>query len=262
LNGCRAVNISNHTLDGRIVLVTGAGGDLGSVAAKTCAGAGATVILLGRTLARLEGTYDRIVRQGGPEPLLAPLDLATAMPEELAAIAGSIKSQFGALHGLIHCAAHMDYLGPLRDVGDDQWRQALDVNLTGAFRLTRTLLPLLTRSEAAAVVFVTDSEAERRRGYWGPYAVAKAGLEAFALILADEYDGAGTLRVNLFTPGAIRTRLRRKAFPAETTTEPAALAPYFIDLMRSDSPYTNGGRVTAAAIEPSIIEEELQHVRT
>lgn len=250
------------TLEGRIVLITGAGGDLGAVAAEACADAGATVILLGRTLARLEATYDRIVRQGDPEPLLAPLDLATATAEELSAIAGSIESQFGALHGLIHCAAHMDYLGPLRDVTDTQWSQALDVNLTGAFRLTRTLLPLLTRSEAAAVVFVSDSEAERRRGYWGPYAVAKAGLEAFALVLADEYDGAGTLRVNLFTPGAVRTRLRRKAFPAEATTEPAALAPYFIDLMRSDSPYANGERVAAAALEPSIIEEEIQHVRT
>ncbi|QXP83068.1 SDR family NAD(P)-dependent oxidoreductase [Methylococcus sp. Mc7] len=253
---------ADPTLEGRIVLITGAGGDLGAVAAEACAGAGATVILLGRTLTRLEATYDRIVRQGGPEPLLAPLDLAAATPEELSAIAGSVESRLGALHGLIHCAAHMDYLGSLRDVGDAQWRDALDVNLTGAFRLTRTLLPLLTRSEAAAVVFVTDSEAERRRSYWGPYAVAKAGLEAFALVLADEYDGAGTLRVNLLTPGPVRTRLRRKAFPAETAPGPAALAPCFVDLMRSDSPYANGERIAPAAVEPSVIEEEIQHVRT
>ncbi|QJD30511.1 SDR family NAD(P)-dependent oxidoreductase [Methylococcus geothermalis] len=256
------MNTSKPTLDGRIVLVTGAGGDLGSLAAEACAGAGATVILLGRTLARLESTYDRIVQRGGPEPLLAPLDLAAAAPEALSTIAGSIESRFGALHGLIHCAAHMDYLGPLRDVTETQWSQALDVNLTGAFRLTRTLLPLLTNTEAAAVVVVTDTEAERRRGYWGPYAVAKAGLEAFALVLADEYDGAGTLRVNLFAPGPIRTRLRRKAFPAEAGADPAVLAPYFIDLMRSDSPYLNGERIARAAVEPSVIEEEFQHVRT
>ncbi|MDF9391934.1 MULTISPECIES: SDR family NAD(P)-dependent oxidoreductase [Methylococcus] len=255
------MSAANPALQSRTVVITGAGGDLGAVAAEACAGAGATVILLGRTLARLEATYDRIVRQGGPEPLLAPLDLATATPEELSAIAGSIESRLGALHGLIHCAAHMDYLSPLRDVGDAQWRDTLDVNLTGAFRLTRTLLPLLTRSEAAAVVFVSDSEAERPRSYWGPYAVAKAGLEAFARVLADEYDGAGTLRVNLLTPGAIRTRLRRKAFPAETALEPAALAPCFVDLMRSDSPYANGERI-AAAVTPSAIEEEIQHVRT
>ncbi|AAU92429.1 MULTISPECIES: SDR family NAD(P)-dependent oxidoreductase [Methylococcus] len=252
---------ANPALHGRTVLITGAGGDLGAVAAEACAGAGATVILLGRTLGRLEATYDRIVRHGGSEPLLAPLDLATATLEELSAIAGSIESRLGALHGLIHCAAHMDYLGPLRDVGDAQWRDTLDVNLTGAFRLTRTLLPLLTRSEAAAAVFVSDSEAERRRSYWGPYAVAKAGLEAFARILADEYESAGTLRVNLLTPGAIRTRLRRKAFPTETAPEPGALAARFVDLMRSDSPYANGERI-AAAVTPSVIEEEIQHVRT
>ncbi|MDD2769237.1 MAG: SDR family NAD(P)-dependent oxidoreductase [Methylococcus sp.] len=246
---------ANLALDGRIVLVAGAGGDLGAVAAEACASAGATVILLGRTLAKLEASYDRIVQRGGPVPLLAPMDLAAATPEQFGAITASIESQFGALHGLIHCAAHMDYLGPLRDVTDNQWSQALDVNLSGAFRLTRSLLPLLTASEAAAAVFVTDTEAERRRGYWGPYAVAKAGLEAFARILADEYGSAGSLRVNLFAPGPIGTRLRRKAFPAEAAANPAALAPYFIDLMRSDSPYANGVRVAPASGQPSVIEE-------
>lgn len=259
------MSTENTTLDGRIVLVTGAGGGLASAAAEACAGAGATVILLGRALARLEATYDRIVKRGGPTPLLAPFDLVSATPEKFSGIAASIESQFGALHGVIHCAAHMDFLGPLRDVTDSQWRTALDVNLTGAFRLTQSLLPVLTASDAAALVFVTDTEAERCRSYWGAYAVAKAGLEAFARILADEYEATGNLRVNLLAPGPIRTRLRRKAFPGEelaTLAEAEALAPFFIDLMRSDSPYSNGERIAPASSAPSVNTEDFQHVRT
>lgn len=68
-------------LAGRVVLITGAAGGLGSAAAQACASAGATVVLLGRKLRPLERIYDAVAKLG-PEPLLYPLDLAGATPDD------------------------------------------------------------------------------------------------------------------------------------------------------------------------------------
>lgn len=253
---------SCRDLDGRVILVSGAGGDLGSAAAEACVAAGATVILLGRTVKTLETTYDRIVRIHGATPFLAPFDLATAAPEEFTVLAEAIATSLGVLHGIIHCAAHMDFLGPLRDVTESSWRTHLDINLTGPFRLTQSLLPLLESSGAGAVLFVSDSEARSQRAYWGPIAVAKAGMEAYARVLAEEHGASGRVRINVLVPGPIRSRLRRKAYPAEQQADlptPKRLAPTIIDLLREDSPYANGERVL---LSPTQITEEDAYVRS
>jgi NAD(P)-dependent dehydrogenase (short-subunit alcohol dehydrogenase family) len=249
-------------LDGRVILVSGAGGDLGSAAAEACAAAGATVILLGRTVKTLETTYDRITRVHGATPFLAPFDLATAAPEEFTVLADAIATSLGVLHGILHCAAYMDFLGPLRDVTESSWRSHLDINLTGPFRLTQGLLPLLESSESGAVVFVSDSEARSQRAYWGPIAVAKAAMEAYARVLAEEHGASGRVRINVLVPGPMRSRLRRKAYPAEQQAvlpTPERLAPTIIDLLRVDSPYANGQRVL---LSPKQITEENAYVRS
>jgi NAD(P)-dependent dehydrogenase (short-subunit alcohol dehydrogenase family) len=249
-------------LNGRVILVSGAGGDLGSAAAEACATAGATVILLGRTVKTLERSYDRIARIHGTTPFLAPFDLATAAPEEFNVLADAIATRLGVLHGILHCAAHMDFLGPLRDVTESSWRIHLDINLTGPFRLTQSLLPLLESSGSGAVLFVSDSEARSQRAYWGPIAVAKAGMEAYARVLAEEHEASGRVRVNVLVPGPIRSHLRRKAYPAEQQSvlpTPERLASTIIDLLREDSPYGNGERVL---LSPTQITEEDAYVRS
>lgn len=209
--------LQNH-LKGRVVLVTGANGALGSVAAKAAAGAGATVVLLGRSIPRLERLYDEIIAGGGPEPAIYPLDLAGAKDTDYNDLALSIQSEFGGLHGLFHGAAELGFLEPAAGIGFPRWMRVMHVNLTAPFMLTSTLLPLLESAEKASIVFTGDSGVGDGNAFWGAYGVAKQGLKAYSSILASEKD-VKRLVVNYFVPGPMRTPIRLAAFPAENLQE-------------------------------------------
>jgi NAD(P)-dependent dehydrogenase (short-subunit alcohol dehydrogenase family) len=207
-------------LNNRTVLITGATGALGLVVAKASAQAGATVVLLGRTIPKLEKLYDEIIAEGGAQPAIYPLDLAGAAEKDYLDLATTLEQELGALHGLVHCAAEIGHLGPLADIDGERWVRLLHVNLTAPFLLTRELLPLLVKSGSGSVVFVGDSAVGAGKAYWGAYGVAKIGLDGYARILADETETFG-LKVHVFTPGPMRSPIRHKAYPGENR---AALA--------------------------------------
>lgn len=206
--------MSGSMLADRVILVTGAGGGLGSAVSKTCAAEGATVILLGKTIPKLEKVYDAIVAAGGPQPAIYPLDLAGATEDDYRDLAASVEREFGALHGLVHCAAELGALGPVSDISGGLWQRLLHVNLTSPFLLTRELLPLIAKSPDSGIVFITDSVARTGKAYWGAYGVAKIGLESFGRILSDELESR-KVRVHLYSPGPMQSPLRRRAYPAE-----------------------------------------------
>ena len=212
---------------GRTVLVTGAGDGLGRSVALGAARYGAEVILLGRTVRKLESTHDRIVESGGPPPAIHPMDLSGANPDDYADMASRIDEAYGRLHGIVHCAAAFRGLAPLAHLEPEDWVRTVHVNLTAPFLVTRACLPLLQRVPDAAVVFVGDAPGGRARAYWGAYAVSKFGVEGLAGVLAEEVESAGTPRVVYVNPGPMRTGLRRRAFPAEppdAATDPDAVA--------------------------------------
>lgn len=204
----------------RTVLITGATGGLGAATAKACAKTGATVVLLSRTIPRLEKLYDEIVAAGGPQPAIYPLDLAGAGEKDYFDLAAILEQELGALHGLLHCAAELGSLGPLADITGERWQRLLHVNLTAPFLMTRELLPLLLKSGPGAAVFIGDSGVGAGKAYWGAYGVAKLALDGYARILADETESFG-LKVHRYTPGPIHTPIRRAAYPGEN---PATLA--------------------------------------
>lgn len=230
-------------LNNRVILITGAAGSLGTVAARACAAQGAQTILLDKALKRLEWLYDQITACGHPRPALYPLDLTGATESDYEELAQTLESQFGALHGLLHSAAEMGVLGPLRDVDGVSLERALRVNLTAPHLLTRALLPLLSRSGDASVVFTGDSSASRRRAYWGAYGIAKSAIEGLAKVLAQELQSSGRIRVNLFEPGPVNSALRMKSHPGERAEErgdPAALASRYVQLLGPGSRGANG----------------------
>lgn len=206
--------MSGAMLKDRVVLVTGAGGGLGSAVSKACATEGATVILLGKTIPKLEKAYDAIVAAGGPQPAIYPLDLAGATEDDYRDLAATIEREFGALHGLVHCAAELGALGPVNDISGGLWQRLLHVNLSAPFLLTRELLPLIQKSAGSAIVFVTDSVARSGKAYWGAYGVAKIGLEGFGKILADELENY-KVGVHVYSPGPMQSPLRRRAYPGK-----------------------------------------------
>ena len=199
----------------RVILVTGAGAGIGRALAKRSASLGATVILHGRTVSRLESLYDEIRAEGGPEPAIFPLNLERATGEDYDRLSGAIETQWGRLDGLVHNAGVLGGRTPIEhhDVAD--WQRVLHVNLTAPFILCRCLLPLLFQSADASVVFTSSGVGRRGKAYWGAYAVSKFGVEGLNQVLADELANKPNIRVNAINPGATRTAMRAAAYPAE-----------------------------------------------
>jgi len=222
-------------LDGRVVLVTGAAGGLGAAATRACAAAGATVVLLGRKIAKLNRVYDSAMPLG-PEPLLYPLDLEGASPDDYATLAERLESEVGRLDGLLHCAADFTGLTPF-ELGDPAaFARAIHVNLTARAWLTQACLPLLRQREDAAVVFALDDLRRVGQAYWGGYGVAQHGLRGLIDTLHHELRN-GPVRVCGVQPGPMRTHLRARAYTHENDfapVEPAAYAEACVQLLSAE----------------------------
>ena len=228
---------------GRTVLVTGTGDGLGRSVALGASRCGAEVVLLGRTVRKLESTHDRIVEAGGPPPAIYPIDLSGAGVDDYAELAERIDRAYGRLHGIVHAAATFSGLAPLAHLEPEDWLRTVHVNLTAPFLITRACLPLLQRVPDAAVVFVADALGRHPRAYWGAYAVSKSGVESLARVLADEVESAGTPRVVCLNPGPMRTALRRGAFPAEApdaAPDPDAVAGGILFALDPAAPIAHG----------------------
>ncbi len=199
----------------RVLVITGAGAGIGRALALTCAEHGATVVLLDRNVRQLEQVYDQIEQNGGPQPAIYPLNLETATPEHYQELTATLQQNFGRLDALVHNAASLSKLSPLEHADIGVWFKTLQINLTAPFLLTRACLPLLRAGDDGRVLFLADSVGRRGKAYWGAYGVSKFALEGLMQILAEEVAASTPLRVNSVDPGAVRTALRRTAYPAE-----------------------------------------------
>jgi NAD(P)-dependent dehydrogenase (short-subunit alcohol dehydrogenase family) len=235
-------------LAGRVILITGAGSGLGRALALECARVGASVILCGRTLAKLERVYDEIESLGKPRPAIAALDLAAATAVDYDNLAKTIGSEFGKLDGLVHAAALLGDRTPLEQYDVPTWCRVLHVNLTAPFILTQVLLPQLRMSADASVIFVSSGIVKNQRPFWGAYAVAKSGLESVRSMWSQELEGEPNIRVNSVNPGRMRTAMRAAAYPAEdpnTVPAPASVSGTFLYLLSAGSRGIDGQYIEA-----------------
>jgi len=211
-------------LSGRIALVTGASRGLGAAAAVELARLGAHVVITARTDGGLEETDDAIRAVGGAATLL-PLDLTEA--DTIDSIGPSLFERFKRLDVLVHAAGALGKLTPVGHILNADWAEVVAVNVSAGLRLIRSCGPLLNVAPEGRAVFVTDVRASEPRAYWGAYGATKAAMQHLVLTWADEVRGT-SLRVNLFRPGPVATRLRFQAMPGEDASvlpRPSDVAP-------------------------------------
>ena len=220
-------------LDGRIALVTGATRGIGRAVAMAYAKAGAHLVLTGRTAGALEELDDEIrTAAGGKREASSLITLNLKHGDKIDGLGPALYSRFGKLDILVSCAGILGPLTPVGHLTTDQWAEVMEINLTANMRLIRTLGPLLEKSDAGRGIFVTSGAADAKNAYWSPYAVSKAGLDALVKTYALEI-ASSKVRVNLLSPGPIRTAMRAKAFPGEdplTLKTPEDIAPVFVQL--------------------------------
>lgn len=236
-------------LHGRVVLVVGALGGLGAACARQAAEAGATVVLLGRRVPKLNRMFDALVAAGHAEPAIYPLDLEGAGPADYAQLAAAIGEQCGRLDGIVHAAAEFKGLVAFGSIPPEDLLRSLHVNVTAPMLLTQACLPLLQQAGDAAVVVAVDDPARCARAYWGAYPAAQAARAAWVAQLGDELENT-PVRVHALQPGPMRTALRARAYFAEDPgqwPEASAYAPRFIDALAGD-PTLARARVSALQV--------------
>ncbi len=237
-----------HLLNDRIILVTGAGDGIGKVAAKKYAEYGATVILLGESLEKLEIVYDEIEQANGSQPAIYPMNLESATPKDYEDMQVTLDKEFGRLDGILHNAALLGSLMPIAQYDMAHWGKVMQVNLNAPYMITRTSLPLLEKSDNASVIFTSDDVGIQGKAYWGAYGISKAAGDNLMQILADEMEVNTNMRFNSINPGKVATSMRSKAFPGEdpgTIAKPEDIMSSYLYLMGDDSQSVNGQIINA-----------------
>jgi NAD(P)-dependent dehydrogenase (short-subunit alcohol dehydrogenase family) len=221
-------------LAGRVIAITGASSGIGAAVALACARHQASVILIGRNAAKLEGVHAQIEAASLPDASIAVLDLERALAKDYDQLADALLERYGRLDGLLHNAGILGTLTPIEHYDVPTWCRVMHVNVTAAFALTQVLLPALRKSSDASVVFTASSVGRRGRAYWGAYAVSKFAIQGLSQVLSSELEGITRVRVNTLNPGRARTLMRRQAYPAEnieTVPLPESLTGPYIALL-------------------------------
>lgn len=215
------------------IFLTGACGGLGSSLALELCQQGADVVVSDKNPRSLNVMCDKIVEMKGKEPIIFPMDLTGATPDDFIKLSESLEAQLGGLDALIHTAAEFSGLSAFQHYSPTRWLKEMQINLNSPVFLTQALLPMLKKSQGGRVVFTLDNQKTIQKAYWGAYGTGKGALKQFAHILQQELESSG-VQVHTVTPPPMKTQLRSKAWPAEDTAhlkDPAEVVDSYLKLL-------------------------------
>lgn len=200
-------------LEGRVVVVTGAGQGLGRAYARRIAADGGTVVLADIDTAKGEQVAAEI-RGAGGAAAFHRLDVGD--PASCAALAETVIGEHGAVHGLVNNAAIFStiQMRPFWEIPVEEWDRLMAVNLRGPWLLTGALLPGLRAARGASVVNVASDAVWLGRPGYLHYVASKAGIAGMTHSMAHEL-GGDEIRVNSISPGPTYTEVPRGTVSAE-----------------------------------------------
>ena len=219
-------------LDGKIILLTGASGGLGSVVTPILSEAGATLIIVDRKLSQ-----DVVDRRGG-------FAADVTNESEVTQVVTDTVKQAGRIDGLINLVGAF-VPGTAVDTDAAKWQKMLSLNVTSAFLLSRAVIPHMTARRSGRLIHIAARAALEPFPGAAAYLVAKSALVSLIRVLALELGGTG-VTVNGILPGTIDTPANRESMPQadrSTWVKPESIAQVLVWLMSDDTAAINGALI-------------------
>ena len=242
------ITFNSSILKNKTIVISGAGSGIGRQAAKSFSKHGANLILLSKNIKKLETLYDEIIDEKKNDVIIQPLNFEIAEENDFEKIISAIKDKYPSIDGLLNNAGVLGEKKPLEQYNYATWKNVIKVNVDASFLLTKSLLPLLKKSNSSSIIFTSSGVGRKGRAYWGAYSISKFATEAMMQIFSEELQNTSSVRVNCINPGAVRTNMRESAYPAENPeTNPSAdkiMKPYLY-LMSDVSKEINGQSIDA-----------------
>lgn len=197
----------------RVVIVTGAAGNLGAAVARAFASRGARLALVDRVKAGLDEV--RLSLPRGCDSASFPTDLVDAQSVE--SMATAVIAQFGRVDVLANIAGGFTMGPPIQETPDQDWDFMLNLNARSVFYCCRALVPRMLDSGGGRIINVSARAATRGVARMGPYCASKAAVITLTEVLADELKGQG-INVNCVLPGTLDTPQNRSSMPDQDSS--------------------------------------------
>ena len=203
----------SRRVEGRVIVVTGAGQGIGRAIAIACAREGASVILAARTEARVNAVADEIRAQSG-DALPAPTDVTDEA--QVTRLVERTLEQYGQVDGLVNSAG-VSPLAPITETSLHMWERTMAVNVTGTFLCCRAVWTPMVEQGRGSILNISSGAGKRAHAEWVAYCASKWAVMGLTESLALEGYPLG-IRVNALCPGPTDTAMRHAAFPGEDTS--------------------------------------------
>ncbi|MBB6673492.1 SDR family NAD(P)-dependent oxidoreductase [Cohnella nanjingensis] len=186
--------------ENKVVIVTGGGGGIGRAIAQRFARAGASVVVVGRTLGKVQSVADEIAAEGGRA---VAMGADVSSEEDVARVIRDTRSLFGRIDVMVNNAAVCPQVR-LTDMSLDEWNGVITNNLTSVFLFSRGVIPSMLEQGGGVIVNVSSVHALATLDGYSAYSASKAGIVGLTRAIALDY-AKQNIRANTVLPGAVRT---------------------------------------------------------